>query len=140
MLRKAKDPLRCGLLLLKLGQVDCLAAGKDYSTGDVVFNAISIIGLRPGVEAPSSIGLADIPGFAGGEDGMLALADCAITVQPDAKDLAGIAVASADTVRRLGAARCAAGVLHLRQRGAPEPGSDPPGRRHRPGAVPRAEG
>ena len=101
VLRKAKDPLRCGLLLLKLGQVDCLAAGKDYSTGDVVFNAISIIGLRPGVEAPSSIGLADIPGFTGGEDGMLALADCAITVQPDAKDLAGIAVASADTVRRL---------------------------------------
>lgn len=32
---------------------------------------------------------------------MLALADCAITAQPDAKDLAGIAIASADTVRSL---------------------------------------
>lgn len=101
VLRKAKDPLRCGLFLLKLRRVDCLAAGKDYATGDVVFNAIGIIGLRPGVEAPSSIGLADIPGFEGGENGMLALADCAITVEPDARDLAGIAAASADTVRRL---------------------------------------
>jgi len=101
VLRKAKDPLRCGLLLLKLHKVDCLAAGKDYATGDVVLNAISMIGLRPGVEAPSSIGIADIPGFSGGENGMLALADCAITVQPDARDLAGIAAASADTGRQL---------------------------------------
>ena len=39
--------------------------------------------------------------FTLGENGMLALADCAITAQPDAKDLAGIAIASADTVRTL---------------------------------------
>ena len=47
------------------------------------------------------LGIADIPGFTLGENGMLALADCAITAQPDAKDLAGIAIASADTVRTL---------------------------------------
>ena len=32
---------------------------------------------------------------------MLALADCAITAQPDAEDLAGIAISSADTVSAL---------------------------------------
>lgn len=32
---------------------------------------------------------------------MLGLANCAITAQPDAKDLAGIAISSADTVRSL---------------------------------------
>lgn len=120
-LRKLKKPLTCAMMLLRLGTVDCVAAGKDYPTGDVVFEAIGIVGLQPGVENPSSLGIADIPGFTLGENGMLALADCAITAQPDAKDLAGIAIASADTVRTLLGWEPRgrhAGVLHLRQRGA----------------------
>lgn len=99
--RKAKDPVRCAMLLLKLGKVDCVAAGKDYSTGDVIFEAMSIVGLQEGVESVSSLGIAEIPGFNGPEGNMLGLADCAITAQPDAKDLAGIAIASADTAKTL---------------------------------------
>lgn len=101
VLRKAKDPVRCGLLMLKAGLVDGVAAGREYATGQVIFEAIGIVGLLPGVESPSSLGLADIPGFAGGENGLLALADCAINPAPDAKDLAGIAISSAETVRNL---------------------------------------
>ena len=99
--RKSKDPLRCAMFLLKLGKVDCVAGGKNYSTGDVVFEAIGIVGLQEGVGSPSSLGIADIPGFEGPEGQMLAIADCAITAQPDAADLAGIAISSADTVRTL---------------------------------------
>ena len=99
--RKAKDPVRCAMLLLKLDKVDCVAAGKEYSTGDVIFEAMSIVGLQEGVESVSSLGIAEIPGFEGSEGRMLGLADCAITAQPDAKDLAGIAIASADTAKAL---------------------------------------
>ncbi len=101
VVRKSKDPVNCGMFLLSLGKVDCVAAGKDYSTGDVVFSAMSFVGLADGIESPSSLGIADIPGFEGPQSSMLALADCAITAQPDASDLAGIAIASADTVRNL---------------------------------------
>ncbi len=101
VVRKAKDPIRCALFLLKLNRVDCVAAGKERSTGDVIFETMSIIGLQQGVESVSSLGLAEIPGFAGPEGTMLGLADCAITSQPDARDLASIATASADTVRAL---------------------------------------
>ena len=101
VIRKSKSPLCCALFLLKLGGCGCVAGGKDYSTGDVVFHAISIVGLADGVESPSSLGIADIPGFEGPEGNMLAIADCAITAQPDSRDLAGIAVSSADTVRTL---------------------------------------
>lgn len=101
VLRKAKDPVRCAMFLLKLGKVDCVAAGKEYSTGDVIFEAMSIVGLKEGVERVSSLGIADIPGFEGSEGTLLGLADCAITAQPDAADLAGIAISSADTVRTL---------------------------------------
>lgn len=101
VIRKSKDNLCCALFLLKLGKVGCVAGGKDYSTGDVVFHTISIVGLQDGVESASSLGIADIPGFEGPEGNMLAIADCAITAAPDAKDLAGIAIASADTVKTL---------------------------------------
>jgi phosphate acetyltransferase len=101
IIRKVKDPVRCAMFLLKLNKVDCVAAGKEYSTGNVVFEAISIVGLQKGVESPSSFGIADIPGFNGSEGQFLGLADCAITAQPDAKDLAGIAIASADTAAAL---------------------------------------
>lgn len=99
--RKTKDPLRCALFLLKLHKADCVAAGKEYSTGDVIFESIGIVGMQEGVESVSSLGVADIPGFDGPQGTMLGLADCAITAQPDAKDLAGIAISSADTVRKL---------------------------------------
>lgn len=101
VVRKSKDPVNCGMLLLRCGEVDCVAAGKDYSTGDVVFSAMSFVGLADGVESPSSLGIADIPGFEGPQGSMLGLADCAITAQPDAADLAGIAISSADTARTL---------------------------------------
>lgn len=101
VLRKSKDTLRCAMFLLVTGRVDCVAAGKERSTGDVVFEASAIVGLEEGVESPSSLGIAQIPGFAGHEGIMLGLADCAITAQPDAEELAGIAISSADTVSTL---------------------------------------
>ena len=99
--RRAKDPLLCSMLLLKLGRVDCVAAGKECPTGDVIQAAMGIIGLAEGVSSPSSMGIADIPAFEGPEGTMLGLADCAITAQPSAEELAGIAISSADTARDL---------------------------------------
>ncbi|MDR1018232.1 MAG: phosphate acetyltransferase [Lachnospiraceae bacterium] len=101
VIRKSKDPVRCAMFLLKLDKVDCVAAGKEYSTGDVVLEAMTIVGLAEGIESPSSIGIADIPGFTGSQGSMLGLADCAITAMPDEKTLAGIAISSADTVSTL---------------------------------------
>lgn len=62
---------------------------------------MGIVGLAEGVRSPSSLGIADIPGFDGPEGTMLGLADCAITAQPTAEELAGIAIASADTASSL---------------------------------------
>ena len=101
IMRKSKDPVNCAMIMLACGFVDCVAAGKDYSTGDVVFSASSFVGLAEGVGSPSSLGIADIPGFEGPQGSMLGLADCAITAQPTATDLAGIAISSADTAATL---------------------------------------
>lgn len=99
--RRAKDNLLCAMLLLKFGEVDCVAAGKECPTGDVVAAAMGIVGLAEGVTSPSSLGIAEIPGFQGPQGEFLGLADCAITVQPGVEELAGIAISSADTARTL---------------------------------------
>lgn len=99
--RRAKDNLLCAMLLLKLGDVDGVASGKECPTGDVVAAAMGIVGLAEGVASPSSMGIAEIPGFEGPQGEFLGLADCAITVQPGVEELAGIAIASADTAATL---------------------------------------
>ena len=124
--RKSKDPLRAALFLLKLHHVDCVAAGKEYSTGDVIFESIAIVVMQEGVESVSRLGIADIPGFDGPQGAMLALADCAITAQPDAKDLAGIAISSADTVSTLlGSESGNARIFYMRKFRTREYRSDP---------------
>lgn len=99
--RRAKDNLLCAMLLLKLGDVDGVASGKECPTGDVVAAAMGIVGLAEGIASPSSLGIAEIPGFEGPQGEFLGLADCAITVQPGVEELAGIAISSADTVNTL---------------------------------------
>lgn len=99
--RKAKAPVYFAMFFLKIGKVDCVAAGREYTTSDVIIAAQTIIGLKEGFRTISSLGILNIPGFNGSEGEMLAIADCAVNAQPDADDLADIAIASADTVKAL---------------------------------------
>ena len=82
ILRRAKKPINAAMFLVKAGLADCCAAGRVLTTGDVIIAAQTIIGLAPGVDAISSIGIVDAPGFEGPEGPMLAIGDCAINVQP----------------------------------------------------------
>ncbi len=96
-----RHPLNCAMVLCKLGDVDCVAAGRQYSTAEVFRAARSILGMKPGAERISSLGIINVPGFRGPEGSMFALADCAVNPFPDAKCLADIALRSAETVQQL---------------------------------------
>lgn len=101
LLRKSKDPMLFAFELELAGTVDGVFAGISHSTGEVILGAQSIIGLKDGVSCISSIGIADIPGYAGGCDGLLAFGDSAVCVSPSAEDLADIAVSACDTMIEL---------------------------------------
>ena len=101
VIRRAADALNCAMYLAKLGVVDCVAAGRIYTTADVIISAQRLIGMKDGVSLVSSIGVVDAPGFNGSEGSMLCVADCAITPFPDSGDLADIAISSADTVKTI---------------------------------------
>lgn len=98
---KIKAPMAYAMILEAAGYVDCTFCGHVHTTKDVLITASRCIGMQEGVEKASIFALAEIPGFAGSEGNVLALADCALIPEPSAGDLSSIAIATADNVRAL---------------------------------------
>ncbi|MBQ1312054.1 MAG: phosphate acetyltransferase [Blautia sp.] len=101
MSRRMENPLYFAMAMQAVGEADVTFAGIDNTTGDVLLAGQMIIGLKPGITTVSSIGLADIPGFQGSEGTLLAVGDSAVCTNPNAEQLASIAISACDTVKEL---------------------------------------
>lgn len=99
--RRMKDALHFAMVMQAVGAVDVTFAGIEYTTGDVLLAGQMVIGLKPGIATISSIGLCDIPGFEGSEGSLLAIGDSAVCTNPNAEELASIAISACDTVKGL---------------------------------------
>ena len=95
------DPMYFGMMMVKAGDADGLVSGAVHSTGDMLRPALQIIRTAPGMKLVSSSFLMECPDRSVGEDGLLVYADCVVNPCPDAEGLASIAVAAAETARRL---------------------------------------
>jgi phosphate acetyltransferase len=95
----AKDPLYLGCLMIKNGDADGELAGAQNTTGNVLRPAFQIIKTKPGISVVSGALLMFTPTKQYGEEGLLIFADCAVNPNPNAKELAEIAVSTADTAR-----------------------------------------
>lgn len=96
-----EDPLYLSCLMIKNGDADGEIAGAQNTTGDVLRPALQIIKTLPGVKVVSGafIMYTQTPQY--GEDGVLLFADCAVMPNPNAEELASIAVSSAKTMQSL---------------------------------------
>ena len=98
--RKIQNPLYFAMMMVAVGDVDCIFCGHTNTTGDVLIAALKTIGLQDGVDVASIYALVEIPGFKGPEGDRIVFADCGLTPEPTAPKLASIAIAAADNVRK----------------------------------------
>jgi phosphate acetyltransferase len=76
-------------------------AGVANPTRRVIEAALLTIGLAPGIATPSSFFLMLVPGATAGDRRAYIFADCAINAEPNAQELADIAIASAESAKSL---------------------------------------
>lgn len=99
--RRMQNPLYYAMVMQAVDEADVTFAGIDNTTGDVLLAGQMIIGLKEGISTISSIGLCDIPGFQGSEGSLLAIGDSAVCTNPDANQLADIAISACETVKAM---------------------------------------
>ena len=95
------DPMYYGMMMVRQGDADGLVSGAVHSTGDMLRPALQIVKTAPGMKLVSSSFLMECPNRSLGEDGLLVYADCVVNPCPNAEELANIAVATAETARKL---------------------------------------
>jgi phosphate acetyltransferase len=90
------DPVMLGTMMLHLDEVDGLVAGAVHTTAATLRPALQIIGTAPDARLVSSVFFMCLP------DDVVIYGDCAVNPDPDAEQLADIAIQSAASARAFG--------------------------------------
>jgi phosphate acetyltransferase len=114
----AKRPLYFAALMVEAGDADGFVGGASNTTAETVRAALHAVGPAPGIRLVSSAFIMALRNREYGHNGLMAFADCAVVIEPDASQLADIALAAAETVRKLMACEPAVALLSFSTKGS----------------------
>jgi phosphate acetyltransferase len=117
-LRLIEDPLYLGVLMIKSGDADGEVSGADHATGDVLRPAFHYVKTAPGISVVSGAFIMILPDKSFGDNGILIFADGAVYPDPDDKELAEIAVASAHTAKVIAGLEPRVAILSFSTKGS----------------------
>lgn len=95
------DPLYFGCMMVHGNEADGQVSGATHSTADTVRPALQILKTAPGCKLVSSFFVMIVPDCPYGENGVFIYADCGLVINPNAEELAEIAIQSAKTMKNL---------------------------------------
>jgi phosphate acetyltransferase len=97
----AKKPLYFASLMVGAGDADGSVGGAVNSTAETVRAALHAVGVHARARLVSSVFIMALPDATQGHHGLMAFADCAVVIEPNAAQLADIAMATAESTRVL---------------------------------------
>lgn len=95
------DPLYFGCMMVDGGEADGQVSGATHSTADTVRPALQVLRTAPGCKLVSSFFVMIVPDCEYGENGVFIYSDCGLVINPNAEELAEIAIQSAKTMNTL---------------------------------------
>jgi phosphate acetyltransferase len=104
--------------MVEAGDADGFVGGASNTTAETVRAALHAVGPAPGIRLVSSAFIMALRNCEYGHNGLMAFADCAVVIEPDASQLADIAMAAAETVRTLIGCEPAVALLSFSTKGS----------------------
>jgi len=113
-----KDYLFFGCMLVKMGYAGGMVAGASNSTANVLRAALQVIKTAPNAKIVSAAFIMEVPNCEYGEEGVFLFGDCALNPNPNAEELANIAISTADTFRAIVGAEPHVSILSFSTKGS----------------------
>jgi phosphate acetyltransferase len=118
--KSIQDPLYFANMMVRIGEAHGTVAGATNTTAHTVRSALLCLGLSKGIKTVSSFFLMALNDRQWGHEGTLLFADCGVVIDPNAEQLAEIAICTADTFHGLMGQPAKVAMLSFSTKGSAE--------------------
>ena len=95
------DYMYYACMMVKMGDADGVVSGACHSTANTLRPSLQIIKTKPGTKLVSAFFLIEVPNCEFGENGTFIFGDSGLVQNPNAEELAAIAISSAESFQAL---------------------------------------